>query len=223
MNDNKETNQELVIKNKPNKTTMSSKKTTDATVKKPSKPKKKPKAKAKKKTTAKQTLTVKQKAFVIEFIKNQGNATQAAIKAGYSKNSAAVIGIENLRKPNIQEELQKRTAEKKEKAVAQADEILELLTMFARGNAEEEQIVIEGIGQHYSKARIMKKKTANRDQLNALDKLARIHGLYNDRVEITQADRERSDVHQKTLEALKGGRVIEGFNNDEEIEDSLDD
>ena len=29
------------------------------------------------------------------------NATQAAIRAGYSKNSAAQIGEENLRKPDI--------------------------------------------------------------------------------------------------------------------------
>ncbi|HFJ6796562.1 TPA: terminase small subunit, partial [Enterococcus faecium] len=37
-------------------------------------------------------LTPKQKAFADEYIKNGGNATQAAIKAGYSKRSARVIG-----------------------------------------------------------------------------------------------------------------------------------
>lgn len=43
-------------------------------------------------------LTAKQQRFVDAF---DGNATDAAIKAGYSKKSAALIGNENLRKPLI--------------------------------------------------------------------------------------------------------------------------
>jgi phage terminase small subunit len=50
-------------------------------------------------------LTPKQKAFVREYKKNGGNGTQAAIKAGYSENTADVIATENLRKPNIKEAL----------------------------------------------------------------------------------------------------------------------
>lgn len=48
-------------------------------------------------------LTVKQKAFAEEYIINGGNATQAVIKAGYSKKNATVIGKENLTKPHIRE------------------------------------------------------------------------------------------------------------------------
>ncbi|MBQ8693559.1 MAG: terminase small subunit, partial [Synergistaceae bacterium] len=43
-------------------------------------------------------LTAKQRAFV-EFY--TGNATEAAIKAGYSKDTARSIGQENLTKPDI--------------------------------------------------------------------------------------------------------------------------
>lgn len=46
-------------------------------------------------------LTEKQKAFCREYIYDW-NGTRAAIKAGYSENSAAEIASENLRKPNIQ-------------------------------------------------------------------------------------------------------------------------
>ncbi|BAK21852.1 terminase small subunit [Melissococcus plutonius] len=46
-------------------------------------------------------LTPKQQAFADEYIMNGGNVTQAAIKAGYSKKTAAVIGFENLKKPKI--------------------------------------------------------------------------------------------------------------------------
>lgn len=48
----------------------------------------------------KKRLTAKQKLFVLEYLKNF-NATQAAINAGYSKKTAAIVGFENLRKPNI--------------------------------------------------------------------------------------------------------------------------
>ena len=45
-------------------------------------------------------LTAKQRAFCEEYIIDL-NATQAAIRAGYSERSADVIGCENLGKPNI--------------------------------------------------------------------------------------------------------------------------
>lgn len=51
--------------------------------------------------TAKLKLTAKQDAFVKAYLLNGGNATQAAIDAGYSKNTAKAIGSENLTKPDI--------------------------------------------------------------------------------------------------------------------------
>ena len=43
-------------------------------------------------------LTLKQKRFCDEFIIS-GNATQAAVKAGYSKKTAGAMATENLKKP----------------------------------------------------------------------------------------------------------------------------
>jgi len=51
-------------------------------------------------------LTGKEQKFVYEYLKDF-NATQAAIRAGYSKRSAAEIGYENLRKPHIKAEIDK--------------------------------------------------------------------------------------------------------------------
>jgi len=45
-------------------------------------------------------LTPKQARFVAEYSVDM-NATQAAIRAGYSEQTAAAIGYENLRKPEI--------------------------------------------------------------------------------------------------------------------------
>ena len=49
----------------------------------------------------KRKLTYKEQAFCIEYVKNGYNATQAAIKAGYSERTARQIGTENLSKPHI--------------------------------------------------------------------------------------------------------------------------
>jgi hypothetical protein len=53
------------------------------------------------------TLTQKQKLFAEEYIIS-GNATQAAIKAGYSKKTAYSIGDENLKKPEIRAYISER-------------------------------------------------------------------------------------------------------------------
>lgn len=45
-------------------------------------------------------FTPKQAAFITEYLVDK-NATQAAIRAGYSPRTAAAIGEENLRKPDI--------------------------------------------------------------------------------------------------------------------------
>ena len=50
--------------------------------------------------TLTQPLTLKQQRFVDEYLID-GNATQAAIRAGYSEKAAAEIAYENLRKPQI--------------------------------------------------------------------------------------------------------------------------
>lgn len=49
----------------------------------------------------KDSLTGKQQRFVQEYLIDL-NATQAAVRAGYSEKTAGAIGAENLRKPQIQ-------------------------------------------------------------------------------------------------------------------------
>ena len=58
-------------------------------------------------------LTAKQEKFCIEYLVDL-NATQAAIRAGYSEKTAAVIGAENLIKPNIKEFIQLKQKELQE-------------------------------------------------------------------------------------------------------------
>ena len=60
-------------------------------------------------------LTAKQKAFCEEYLIDL-NATQAAIRAGYSEKTASFIGHENLNKPYIAEYLSNLTTKRSEKA-----------------------------------------------------------------------------------------------------------
>jgi len=56
-------------------------------------------------------LTAKQQTFCEEYLTDL-NATQAAIRAGYSESTAKSIGCENLTKPDVAEVIQKLMAER---------------------------------------------------------------------------------------------------------------
>lgn len=84
-------------------------------------------------------LTEKQKRFCDYYIET-GNATEATIRAGYSKNSAKEIGCENLMKPNIREYIDEKLKSKDNERIASQNEVLEFLTMAMRGQLEEDVI-----------------------------------------------------------------------------------
>lgn len=76
-------------------------------------------------------LRDKQRRFVEEYLIDF-NATQAAIRAGYSKKTAEVIGHENLRKPNIQQAIQSSMAALSEKTEITREMIVEGLLKEAK-------------------------------------------------------------------------------------------
>lgn len=69
-------------------------------------------------------LTAKQKRFVEEYLIDL-NATQAAIRAGYSERTAHSIGHELLRKPEIQAAIAEKMAERSKRVEVTADRVLE--------------------------------------------------------------------------------------------------
>ena len=72
----------------------------------------------------KDTLKPKMQRFVEEYCIDL-NATQAAIRAGYSQKTAAIIGFENLRKPIIKEAIDQRRAELSEASMLDALWVME--------------------------------------------------------------------------------------------------
>jgi phage terminase small subunit len=75
-------------------------------------------------------MTAKQEAFAIEYLKDK-NATQAAIRAGYSKKTAYSIGCEMLKKPEVQQILREEQEKAAKNAVLTAESIAENLREIA--------------------------------------------------------------------------------------------
>ena len=133
-------------------------------------------------------MTEKQKRFCDEYLSDL-NATQAAIRAGYSKKTAKVIANENLTKPNIKEYIAERMAEKEKELIADQNEVLKYLTSVLRGESLSTEIVVEGTGEGCSEARTMTKQPSEKDKLKAAELLGKRYGLYTDKVE-TDVDME---------------------------------
>lgn len=85
-------------------------------------------------------MTAKQQRFCDEYLIDM-NATQAAIRAGYSKKTARVIGQENLLKPAIRDYIEKRMAEKEKALIADQDEVMKYLTSVMRRELTEHVVV----------------------------------------------------------------------------------
>ena len=127
-------------------------------------------------------LTAKQQRFCDEYLIDL-NATQAAIRAGYSKKTANRIGTENLSKLVIREYIENRMAEKEAALIANQDEVLKYLTSVLRGQSKSTEIVIEGLGDGSTKARKMEKEPSEKDKLKAAELLGKRYGLYTEKLE----------------------------------------
>ena len=86
-------------------------------------------------------LTDKQKLFVHEYLVDL-NATQAAIRAGYSEETSGSIGHENLKKPEIRDAIQLKMDERSRSVEITAEMVLETIYKIANvdiGDAYDEK------------------------------------------------------------------------------------
>jgi phage terminase small subunit len=166
--------------------------------------------------------TGKQKAFVAAYLSNGLNATEAAKTAGYqgSYSTLAVIGHENLKKPNIKTEIE---AALNERAMTR-DEVLYRIAEQARGNildvsdirvidAEQGYIQIDpslAAAMQKGKAQLIQAVDYDKEgrlklklysAQRALDMLAKAHGIYGD-----PGDRDEGRFDEY-LEQIKDARA----------------
>lgn len=128
-------------------------------------------------------MTEKQKRFC-DFYIETGNATQAAIKAGYSEKTAKQIGQENLTKPDLRAYIDERLAELKNERTADAQEVLEYLTAVMRGEYKEATLI--GVGE--GAQAVVDIDVGAKDRLKAAELLGKRHALFTDKVDLQTGD-----------------------------------
>lgn len=171
-------------------------------------------------------LTQKQQRFVEEYTVDW-NATQAAIRAGYSEKSAHDIGCENLKKPNICRAIEERVNE----LTMSADEALIELAKIARGTpshfveigddeimrtkfdsdeARDNMPLIKKIKQTRHLTRIEDIETEEvrtefelYDKQKALVDILKMHGKFVDRIEQTNINIDLSGLSDEEIQELE--------------------
>lgn len=164
-------------------------------------------------------LTDKEQAFVDHYLLTL-NGTQSAINAGYSENSARQIASENLSKPHIRTEIDRRLR----KLTMTADETMKRLSDMASGDITQyitldgdldlEQLKADNKGHLLKKykhtRRVIHHKNGGISEIEnsefefypadgAIDKLMRYHSLYNDKVTL--------DWKDEIIQLVNDGRI----------------
>ena len=147
-------------------------------------------------------LNAKQQRFVEEYLIDL-NATQAAIRAGYSVKTAKEIGCENLTKPNIQEAIDKLMAERSKRTGVNQDRVIQELARIAFVNpqnvinADDGSVRADASDDDLACIQSVKVKTMSgdkgyseerevrlNDKMKALELLGKHLGMFKDKVEL---------------------------------------
>ncbi len=130
-------------------------------------------------------MNEKQLRFCEEYIIDH-NATQAAIRAGYSPKSARTQASELLTKPNIQEKIQELAEKVSTENIATAEEVLQHFTKVMRGELFD-QVVKRDEDGNLQKVDVVAKLS---DRNKAAEALAKHYALLVEKVELTKPKTE---------------------------------
>ena len=126
-----------------------------------------------------QELTDKQARFCEEYLIDL-NATQAAIRAGYSEKTAREQAAQNLSKLNIQEKIAELKAERAKRTEMTQDSVIQELAAVARAEVKGVRAV---------------------DKLKALELLGKHLGMFVERYEVNAAE-----IEKRIAEAREQGK-----------------
>lgn len=127
-------------------------------------------------------MTSKQERFCNEYLIDC-NATQAAIRAGYSKTTAYSIGNENLSKPEIKKYIDEQMKAMQDKTIASAEEVMEYLSSVIRGESKSSVLSMCGDGCQ----EVIEKTPDEKERLKAAELLGKRYGIYSDKINVTGA------------------------------------
>ena len=163
-------------------------------------------------------MTKKQKRFVEEYLIDL-NATQAAIRAGYSPETAYSIGSENLKKPEIRACIEKAMAERSKRTGINQDRIIMELAKIGLLNPKDlvdfdeatvkEEATEEDLAAIAS-VRVKRFPTKDgegtereikmHDKTKALELLGRHFGMFKDKVEVSGLEEEKKKLDDILLQ-----------------------
>lgn len=114
--------------------------------------------------------------FCHEYIKDM-NATQAAIRTGYSAKTAKMQGSRLMTNDDIKARVKELRDAYFDENIMTAQQVEYELTRIALGLSNEKQVVIEGTGEGCSEARIIDKPPDEKSRLKALELMAKRHRI----------------------------------------------
>jgi len=122
-------------------------------------------------------VTPRQQKFCDEYLIS-GNATDAAIKAGYSPKTAYSMGNENLNKPELKAYIETELNKIHSAKIADAEEVMKYLTAVMRGEHTEEIPLLCGDGCQ----ELTQKEVGAKERLKAAELIGKRYGLFTDKV-----------------------------------------
>ena len=122
-------------------------------------------------------MTPRQRKFCDEYLIS-GNATDAAIKAGYSPKTAKQTGSENLAKPDLKAYIETELNKIHSAKIADAEEVMKYLTSVMRGEHTEQVLKLAGDGFQT----ITDIDVSAKDRLKAAELVGKRYGLFTEKV-----------------------------------------
>ena len=125
-------------------------------------------------------MNAKQKRFAEEYLIDL-NATQAAIRAGYSPKTAQVQGARLLSNAMVSAYVREQLDIMHNQRTADAQEIIEYLTAVMRGEKTEQVLKLSGDGVQT----VEEITVSAKERIRAAELLGKRFGLFNDKIDLT--------------------------------------
>lgn len=124
-------------------------------------------------------MNARQKRFCDEYLIDC-NATQAAIRAGYSPKTAKVTGAKMLTNANLKAYIDEQLERIHNEKTADAQEVLEYLTAVMRGQHTEQTLQLVGDGVQT----ITDIDVSARERLKAAELIGKRYGMFKDNLDV---------------------------------------
>ncbi|WP_214797692.1 terminase small subunit [Exiguobacterium sp. s5] len=124
-------------------------------------------------------MNERQKRFCDEYLVDL-NATQAAIRAGYSEKYAGQNADKLLKNTKIKDYIDARLKSKERSLIASQDEVLQALTRILAGDERGTALVGVGMGAQ----EVSQVPPTNAEKIRAAEILGKYHKLFTDRSEV---------------------------------------